>query len=87
MQGQEGGAVVMMVMAFDAWVGVRYTGPVGARLAWALREFLCSSTGMEYGLHLAECPLPLASWGTNEQVLWVGPVPVRSMKAASSAEE
>lgn len=29
MQGQEGGAVVMMVMAFDAWVGVGHAGPLG----------------------------------------------------------
>lgn len=29
MQGCEGGAMVMTVMAFDAWVGVGHTGPVG----------------------------------------------------------
>lgn len=36
-------------------------------------------------LHLANSPP--ASMGTNEQVLWVGLVPTRSKKAASSADE
>lgn len=87
--GHEGGAVVMM--AFDAWVGIGHTGPVGEMLAWALGSlwgFLCSSTGRGHVLlHLAECPPPTASLGTSEQVLWVGLVPVRSKKAASSADE